>query len=316
MHMMMSDPQNNNSPDDISFVKAAFQWQYNLIAMGGAVNSVAEGAAGLYTNPASAAVRPETEAEKFAWNVYFNSYVPVDGQDSNNNGQAVTSVHRSLLGAAGLLLQYGPWGLTLDGGYTAHEIAPQAGGGLGVRSFIPHVALARTFAGGALAAGVGLRGGALNVYTLMDGDTLFTRFGLSGEGGVVWKPREQDFRAALSGALPVHTGAVDYRCDPTDCGGYILPSDAVVPWSATVGGAWRFGPTPWNHEVGGDYRDERQLTVAVDLTITGSVGRLWHGGVRGEAVAGVGPRRQLDAPAGTGGGGAAGLAAAARRLLR
>jgi hypothetical protein len=242
-----------------------------LIAMAGAVNSVAEGAAGLYTNPASAAVRPETEAQRFAWNVYFNSYVPVDGQDSNNNGQAVTSVHRSLLGAAGLLLQYGPWGLSVDGGYTAHEIAPEAGGGLGVRSFIPHVALARTFAGGDFAAGVGLRGGALNVYTLMGGETLFTRLGLSGEGGVVWKPREQDFRVAFSGALPVHTGSVDYKCDPSNCDGYILPSDAIVPWSATVGGAWRLGPTLWNHQVGGAYRDERQLTIAVDVTFTGAV---------------------------------------------
>jgi len=242
-----------------------------LIAMSGAVNSVAEGAAGLYTNPASAAVRPETEAEKLAWNVYFNSYVPVDGQDSNNNGQAVTSVHRSLLGAAGLLLQYGPWGLSLDGGYTAHEIAPQAGGGLGVRSFIPHVALARTFAGGDFAAGLGLRAGALNVYTLMGGNTLFTSFGLSGEGGVVWKPRDRDFRAAVSGALPVHTAAVDYTCEPSNCDGYILPADAIVPWTATVGGAWRFGPTAWNHQVGGAYRDERQLTIAMDLALTGAV---------------------------------------------
>src|SRR5690242_7008571 len=36
MHMMMSDPNHNPEQDDISFVKAAFQWQYNLIAMGGA----------------------------------------------------------------------------------------------------------------------------------------------------------------------------------------------------------------------------------------------------------------------------------------
>jgi hypothetical protein len=244
-----------------------------LIAMAGAVNSVAEGAAGLYTNPASAAVRPETDSEKLAWNVYFNSYIPVDGQDSNNNGQAVTSVHRSLLGAAGLLLQYGKWGLTLDGGYTAHEIAPQAGGGLGVRSFIPHVALARTFLGGDLAAGAGLRGGALNVYTLQGGQTLFTRAGVSGELGAVWKPRERDFRAAVSGGLPVYTGAIANSCDPNDCAGYILPAGAVVPWDATVGGAWRFGPSPWNHKVEGAYRDERQLTVAVDLSLMGAVDR-------------------------------------------
>jgi hypothetical protein len=242
-----------------------------LIAMSGAINSVAEGAAGLYTNPASAAVRPETHSEKLAWNVYFNSYIPANGQDSNNNGQPVTDVHRSLLGAAGILLQYGPWGLTVDGGYTAHEIAAEAGGGLGVRSIIGHVALARLFFDGALAAGVGLRVGALNVFALQGGGTLFTRTGGSGEGGVVWKPREQDFRLALGGGLPVYTGAVSYGCAPSSCDGYILPSEAVVPWDVTVGGAWRLGPTPWNHSVEGAYRDERALTVAVELSFTGAV---------------------------------------------
>lgn len=242
-----------------------------LISMAGAVDSVAEGAAGLYTNPASAAVRPETTAQKFAWNVYFNSYIPVDGQDSNNNGQAVTSVHRSLLGAAGALVQYGAWGITLDGGYTAHEIAPQAGGGLGVRSIIPHVALARAFLDGDFAAGIGVRGGALNVYTLDTRQTLFTRAGASGEAGGVWIPRERSFRLAASGALPVYTGAVSYGCDPADCVGYLLPRSAIVPWSVTLSGAWRVGPSPWNHRVPGAYRDERQLTLAVELSVMGGV---------------------------------------------
>jgi hypothetical protein len=243
-----------------------------LIAMAGAVNSVAEGAAGLYTNPASAAVRPETKNAKLAWNIYFNSYIPADGQDSNNNGQAVTSVHRSLLGAAGLLLQYENWGLSVDGGYTAHEISAQAGGGLGVRSLIGHVVLARAFRGADLVAGLGLRFGALNVYTLdTAAQTLFTRFGVSGEGGVVWKPHDQSFRFAVSGALPVDTGAISYSCDPNNCDGYILPSDAIVPWDTTLSGAYRFGPSAWNHPVDGDYRDERQLTVALEVSLVGAV---------------------------------------------
>jgi hypothetical protein len=244
-----------------------------LIAMAGAINSVAEGAAGLYTNPASAAIRPETHAGKFAFNVYFNSYVPASGQDVNNNGQAITAVRRSLVGAAGLLLQYDQWGLTIDGGYTAHEIAPSAGGGLGVRSLIGHVVLARTFLDDTLSLGLGARAGGLNVYTLDQHNTLFTRVGGSGEVGGVWLPRERDFRVALSVALPVVTGALKSSCDPFNCYGYILPEGATVPWSGVVGGAWRFGPTPWNHKVPGDYRDERELTVAVDLSLIGAVAR-------------------------------------------
>jgi hypothetical protein len=242
-----------------------------LVGMAGAINSVAEGAAGLYTNPASPAVRPETRSDKFAWNIYFSTYAPASGQDVNNNGQPITSVRRSLLGAAGLLLQYGKWGATLDAGYTAHEIAPQAGGGLGVRSFIGHLAVARTLLEDSVAVGVAVRAGALNVYTLEGHQTLFTRGGASGEVGAVWKPKGQDFRVALGVGAPVYTGSVRSHCDPMNCYGYILPGGGVVPWDGTVGAAWRFADNAWNQAVSTDYRDERSLTVAVDLTVIGAV---------------------------------------------
>jgi hypothetical protein len=243
-----------------------------LIAMSGAIDAVAEGAAGLYTNPASPAVRPETKSDKLAWNVYFNSYVAANGQDSNDNGQLVTDIHRSLLGAVGLLLQYGQWGLSLDGGYTAHEITAQAGGGLGVRSLIAHFGVARTYFDQAVAVGVGARIGGLNVYTLgANSQTLFTRLGVSPDAGVVWMPKGSDFRLAASGGLPFTTAPIQFNCDPNNCAGYILPTNAIVPWDATFGGAWRFGPTPWNERVPGDYRDERQVTVAFELTLVGAV---------------------------------------------
>ncbi len=243
-----------------------------LIAMSGAIDAIAEGAAGLYVNPASAAVRPETRIDKFGWNVSFNTYVAANGQDSNNNGQVVTSVHRSLLSSAGLLLQYGRWGLSVDGGYTAHEIAAEAGGGLGVRSLIGHIGLARTFLDQSISLGLGARVGGPNVYTLdASSQTLFTRIGASPDGGVVWLPKGRDFRLAASGGLPFNTSPIQFHCDPNDCDGYILPNDAIVPWDATVGGAWRFGPTPWNERIDADYRDERQLTVALELTLIGAV---------------------------------------------
>jgi hypothetical protein len=243
-----------------------------LIAMSGAIDAVAEGAAGLYTNPASAAIRPETKSDKFTWGVYYSTYVAANGQDSNNNGQLVTSVHRSLLGAAGVLFQYGAWGLTVDAGYTAHEITADAGGGLGVRSLIGHVTLARTFLDRAIAVGVGVRLGGLNVYTLgSNNQTLFTRVGASPDGGVVWMPKGQDFRLAASGGIPISTRPIQFNCDPNNCYGYILPTDAIIPWDTTFGGAWRFGPTPWNDRIDAEYRDERELTVAFELSLIGAV---------------------------------------------
>ena len=242
-----------------------------LIAMGGAISSVSEGGAGLFTNPAAAAVRPETKGSDFAWDVYLNSYIPAKGQDSNNNGQAVTDVRRSLLGAAGVLLQYDKWALSLDGGYTSHEIKPEGGGGLGVRSLIGHVTLARTFADDSVAIGLSLRVGGLQVFTIDGENTLFTRGGLSAEAGVVWLPDERNYRLALSAGLPVYTGGLQYECDPLDCYGYILPTGAIVPWDTKVGAGWRFGPTPWNHEVETPFRDERALTVAIELAVIGAV---------------------------------------------
>ncbi len=242
------------------------------IAMAGAINAVAQGAAGLYTNPASAAIRPETHIDKFAWGVYFNSYIPANGEDPNDNGQVVTNDRRSLLGAAGILVQYGPWGLTLDGGYLADEISPQAGGGLGVRSLIGHLGLARTFLDEALSAGIGLRLAGLNVFTLTGSNQLFTQGGLSGEAGVVWLPKGQRVRLAFSGGLPIYTQALQFtNCDPTNCSGYILPNDAIAPWIATLGGAYQFAHSAWNERVNQTFRDERQLTVAVDLSFTGAV---------------------------------------------
>lgn len=243
-----------------------------LIALSGAIDAVAEGAAGLYTNPASAAVRPETRTGKFTWNIAINTFVAANGQDSNDNGQTVTSVHRSILSAAGLLLQYGPWGLSLDGGYTAQDIAAAGGGGLGVRSIVGHVGLARTFLERAISVGMGLRLGGPQVSTLDPShQTLFTRIGASPDGGVIWLPRGRDFRLAVSGGLPFNTSPIRFNCDPNSCDGYILPNDAVVPWDATVGGAWRFGPTPWNERIDSDYRDERELTVALELGLIGAV---------------------------------------------
>jgi hypothetical protein len=53
---------------------------------------------------------------------------------------------------------------------------------------------------------------------------------------VVWLPKGRDFRLAASGGLPFNTSPAQFNCDPNDCDGYKLPTNAIVPWDAALGG--------------------------------------------------------------------------------
>lgn len=75
------------------------------------------------------------------------------------------------------------------------------------------------------------------------GQTLFTHLGPSPDAGLVWMPRGQHFRIAISGGLPFNTVPISYSCDPNNCDGNILPTNAVVPWDTTLCVARRFGLT-------------------------------------------------------------------------
>lgn len=242
-----------------------------LVAMGGAAFAVGEGATGLFTNPAAGAVRPSKPTDKFEWSGFFNSYVPATGVDFNNNGDPTNEYRRSAVYAPGLILQFGPWGVATNFGYSRYEVAPEAGGGLGVRSLIPHLSLARHFEPLRMTFGVGLRGALLNVYTREGSNGLFTQAGVSAELGSVWQPESANLRLALAGALPVYTGAIQTDCDPLNCFGYILPERAAAPWILVIGSAYRFGRSAWNQKVDTQFRDEYQLTLGLDLMIVGAL---------------------------------------------
>jgi hypothetical protein len=171
-----------------------------LVAMGGAAFAVGEGATGLFTNAAAGAVRPTKPTGSFEWSAFFNSYVPGSGVDFNNNGDPTNQYRRSAVYAPGLIFQHGAWGMAVNVGYVRYEIAPQAGGGLGVRSIVPHLAISHYIEAVSLSVGAGVRGALLNVYTREGSNGLFTNAGASAELGAVWQPRTANLRLALAGA--------------------------------------------------------------------------------------------------------------------
>jgi len=239
--------------------------------MGGATFAIGEGATGLFTNPAAAAVRPTKPSDRIEWNAFFNSYVPASGVDFNNNGDPTNQYRSAAVYAPGLIFQVGAWGVALNAGYSRYEVAPQAGGGLGVRSIVPHLSVARHFEAPALTVGVGVRGALLNVYTREGSNGLFTNAGASAELGTVWQPPSANLRFALAGALPVYTGTIQSGCDPLDCFGYILPSGAAAPWILVLGSGYRIGRSPWNQKIETAFRDERAVTLGLDLIIIGAL---------------------------------------------
>jgi hypothetical protein len=242
-----------------------------LVAMGGAAFAVGEGATGLFTNAAAGAVRPTKPTDKIEWSAFFNSYVPASGVDFNNNGDASNEYRRSAVYAPGLIFQIGAWGMALNVGYVRYEIAPEAGGGLGTRSIVPHLSVARYIETLSLTVGAGIRGALLNVYTREGSNGLFTNAGASGELGTVWQPRSVNLRLALAGALPVYTGTIQSTCDPLNCFGYILPEAAAAPWVLVVGSAYRISRSRWNQKVDTAFRDEYQVTLGFDLMFVGAL---------------------------------------------
>ncbi len=85
----------------------------------------------------------------------------------------------------------------------------------------------------------------------------------------------QDLRIGVELETPIVGGDVQTSaCEPTACmiegsPSYILPNQVESAFRAGAGAAYRFAGTAWNQQVKPKFRDERSLTVAVDLWITG-----------------------------------------------
>jgi hypothetical protein len=242
-----------------------------LVAMGGAAFAIGEGATGLFTNAAAGAVRPSKPTDKIEWSAFFNSYVPVSGVDFNNNGDPTNQYRHSAVYAPGLIFQMGDWGAALNVGYVRYEVEPEAGGGLGARSIVPHLSLAHHIDSIGLTVGAGVRGAILNVYTREGSNGLFTNAGASAELGTVWQPHPVNLRLAIAGALPIYAGTIQASCDPLNCFGYILPEAAAAPWVLVLGSAYRVSRSRWNQKVDSAFRDEYQATLGVDLMIVGAL---------------------------------------------
>lgn len=240
----------------------------DMVGMGGAGVAVVRGTAGVLLNPSALAVRATTDSSRWGIDYHLDVMTADYSSDYDNNGQVADG--GAQIASLGLGLRIGNWA----GGVTSLvQQTPAADTGLTVSGLRLRYVLATWLPEIDLAIGAGLQTAAFRLDP-EDGDPLFEVSGSSVIAGATWIPREESFRlgggleAAIDGGQVVATSA---DCDPAvDCGGYILPERVRVPWRAVSGAAYRLAPTPWNHQVETPFRDEKSLTLAADLVVTGA----------------------------------------------
>ena len=244
-----------------------------IVGMGGASVALAEGSAGTVANPAAPAVRPATSNRNWDWDWHLDWLNPDLGSDFDNNGLNTdneTSVAPLL--TAGFVGQYKTWGISFNATAITNTAEPENGEqSVTTDAQIFRMVVAKSFLEEVFTLGIGIRIGSLDLTT-EDNTQLFSIVGTGLELGAVWRPAQINLRVGSTLSLPISGRDINNStCDPFDCGGYILPEEVAVPWSISTGVAWRFAPTRWNQHIRKPFRDERALTVAGDIVITGPV---------------------------------------------
>jgi hypothetical protein len=237
-----------------------------MVGMGGAGAANVIGTAGVLLNPSAIGVRSTTDLD--TWSVDYHGAL-LTGQyseDYDNNGQVADGGAQLLtLGIGG---RYHDWAIAVTG---TGQVAPvgDESGNLEAQGARARVTLARWLPDHDLAVGGGVQVATFELKPDM-GEALFSITGFGLIAGATWLPRNRSFRLAVAAETPIDGGEVTGDCDPNNCQGYILPERARAPWRLVAGAAVRLADSPWNQLIAGPWRDERALTLAADIVVTGA----------------------------------------------
>lgn len=244
------------------------------IGMGGAGAALINGSAGALLNASAPAVRATTDNDAWSWDYHLDALTGRYSTDYDNNGQVLPAAGAdggtsgASLVTGGLAVRVGDWAgaLTVTG-----QTAPVWGvaPALDAETLRSRFVIARWIRRWDLAIGIGAQTVLFQLGPPV-GAPLFAMSGGGGLAGATWVPGGRSYRAALAWESSILGGDVQTStCDPEDCAGYILPRQIVSSARLVAGGAYRLAATPWNQLVPTTFRDERALTVAADVVVTG-----------------------------------------------
>jgi len=236
------------------------------VGMGGAGAARVAGSAGTLLNASAPAVRQSTDHDGWSWDYHLDALTGKYSTDYDNNGTVTDRASGATLLTLGLAVRVGDWSGAVT--LTAQR-APLEGSDLVAEAARVKAVAARWIPRLDLALGAGVQSISFELSP-GEGPELF---GITGTGlvaGATWLPRMERFRAGVAVESPILGGQVSAAaCDPENCQGYILPREVESPGRLLAGLAYRWAATAWNQRVPGKFRDERALTAAADLVVTG-----------------------------------------------
>lgn len=256
----------------IDFYEGTALGDARMIGMGGTGLALIPGSAGTLLNASAPAVRLSTDNDHWTWDWHLDYLNGQLSSDYDNNGVVLDKESGAQLLTIGGGARVGNWAAILTG--TVQAVPLDTMGRLVAQNVRGRFALARWFPKLDMSIGIGIQ---TIAFRIVDDAADTQLFDINGGGliaGATWIPTMENFRIAAVLESPIVGGNVSTSaCDPAACmigdNTYTLPSEVESSARFGAGGAYRWAETAWNQQVKPHYRDERSVTAAADVWITG-----------------------------------------------
>jgi hypothetical protein len=222
--------------------------------VGGAFASYAEGVDAIASNAAAVAVRVPYSFDWVDYDLTLGISFPAAfrNTDFDNDGAVGFTYQNFLFYSLGAQLQLGAWGIGLLGDFQQYDLSAKRPGDPQVSETLGklHAVVGRTFFGGQVAIGGGVRAVTFSIDSQQNGvaSTDFAMDGLAPEIGVQIRPDYLPWRLGATFRAPVE-GRVSASNDGASGSNplpFIRPAGVTLPWELEVGASIQLGPRPLN----------------------------------------------------------------------
>jgi len=242
--------------------------------LGGAFAAYAEGVDAIAANAAAVAVRVPYSFDWLDHDLTLGISFPAAfrNTDFDNDGKVGFTYQNFYFYSLGAQLQIGPWGVGVLADFQTYDLLPaKSAADAQVEETLGklHAVVGRSFLGGQLAVGGGLRVATFAIDTRQNGvaSTDLEMQGFAPEAGVQIRPDYFPWRLGATLRAPVE-GRVTASTSPTPSNmlPFIRPAGVNLPWELELGAAIQLGPRPLNPQWMNPRNDEaperRQIAAA------------------------------------------------------